>query len=140
MVHGEPVVIERSAKPSTCGVAVLAGRWKTCRGMVRIGGALIDSLVTREAVGWHRRVIVVHVAIRTRDGCVGSGQRKGSLAVVKGGRLPGRDVMAKLTLRREAGDHMIRASRALEILEMARGTGRVRQMEISLNVALATCR
>lgn len=66
MVRREPGVIESRIQPVRGGVAGVASCREPRRRMVRIGCALIVRLVARIASCRHRRVVIVHMAVRAR--------------------------------------------------------------------------
>jgi len=102
VVGWEPGVVEGCSRPRGCGVAGLAGGRETCRRVIGIGGGLVIGLVTGEAVGRYRCVVVVHVTTGTGHGGVLAGQRERSVVVVKRGRNPGGRVMADVALLRKS--------------------------------------
>ena len=119
VVGWEPGVVERRARPCCRGVAGLASGWETGRRVIRIRGGLVVALVTGEAVSRNRRVVVVHVATGAGHGRVLAGQRKRGGAVIERGRNPRRRVVADLALLRESRLSVVRAGRAVEILQVA---------------------
>ena len=88
VTHREPRVVEGCIGPVRRVVAGGAGCRKASRGVVRIIGLLIFSLVATEAVGRKRCVIVVHVAIRARNVHVSSRQRESRVVVIERRRSP----------------------------------------------------
>lgn len=66
MVGWEPGVVEGRARPCRRGVAGLAGGRESGSRVVRIRSGLIVALVTGEAVGRDRCVVIVHVATGAR--------------------------------------------------------------------------
>jgi len=117
-------------------VAGLTGGWEAGARMVRIGRGLVIGLVTGEAVGRDRGVVVIHVATGAGHGSVFAGQRKCSGAVIERRRNPGRRVVAHVALLREPRLNVIRVRGAVEILQVARGTGCAVQAVIPVYVAL----
>lgn len=101
VVGWEPCVVEARSRPSGCGVAGLARGREARRRVIRIGGGLVIGLVTGEAVGRNRRVVVVHVTTGARYRGVLSGQRERGVVVVERGGNPGGRVMADVALLRK---------------------------------------
>ena len=102
VIGWEPGVVEGGARPCRRGVAGLAGGREPGSRVVRIRSGLVVALVTGEAVGWNRCVVIVHVATGARHSRVLSSQGEWRVVVIKRGRNPGRGVVAHLALLREA--------------------------------------
>ena len=83
-------------------------------------------------------VIAIHVTLRALQAGVRTGQRESGGVVIESGARPGSGGMALLASLREAGLHVIRIGRALEILQVAADARRVRarQVVISVHVTL----
>ena len=106
----------------------------------RRGRVVVVGLVATDA-GRHRDVVVVvDVAIGAlpRRYGVRAGQRESGLGVIKGRRLPGARVVAKLAGLREAALHVVGIGRVLEILQVARYTSRGRDLVVVVDVAVRT--
>ena len=126
VVNGERRVlrmVESGPGPAARVVAVLAGGGEELRlrRVARIRRVVVVGLVTSDARGWQRRVIVVHVAIGAlpRGHGVQAGQGKCGVVVVEGGIGPDRRVVADFASSREARCSMSRIVRARVILLMA---------------------
>ncbi len=98
VIHGEPRVIERGSQPAGRVMARRAGCRKAGRNMVRAGRAVVVGLVTRIAIGWNRRVVIVDVALRARHLGMKASQGKGRVVVIETRRNPSRRVMAHIAL------------------------------------------
>ena len=106
--------------------------------MVGIRGALEVLQVATGAggIGAGQGVIPIHVALRALYRGVRSGQRKTRRRVIKGRVVPVSRGMALLARRGEAGLHVIRIGRAIEILHVARPAIRRRAHKLPVDVAL----
>ena len=102
VVGWEPRVVEARSRPRGCGVAGLAGGRETRRRVIRVGGGLVIRLVTGEAVGRNRCVVVVHVTTGAGHSGVLAGQRERGVVMVERGRNPGGRVMADVALLRKS--------------------------------------
>ena len=89
-------MIEGRSCPGGCVVASLTGLWKLSLHVVRIGRGLVILHVAGHAGGCRQVVVSVHVALRTRQRLVCSGERKSDRAVIKSRRLPHGCVVAGL--------------------------------------------
>ncbi len=138
VVGREPGMVEGRPCPRGGGVAGLAGRRETGCRVIGIGSGLVIGLMTREAIGRNRSVVVVHVATGAGDRRVLAGQGECSVAVVERRRNPGRGVVTHFTLLRESRLDVIRAGGAVEILHMAGSTGGAVQAVVAIYVALRT--
>ncbi len=138
VIGWEPGVVERRTSPRCGGVAGLAGRRETGCRVIRIGSGLVVGLMTREAIGRNRSVVVVHVATGAGHRRVLAGQGECSVAVIERRRDPGRGVVAHFALLRESRLDVIRAGGAVEILQVAGSTGGAVQAVIAVYVALRT--
>ena len=137
VIHREPCVIESSSQP-TRGCVASGARGRETRGhVIRIVRALVVRLVTAEAVGRNRGVVVIHVTARTRHGSVLSRQGETSVVVVEACRAPGSRTVAYVALLRESGRNMVRIVRSLEIIQMAADAGRVCNVVVRIDVTLA---
>ena len=88
------VVVERSPCPRCGCVARLAsGREASCC-MIRICRPIPVLLVASVTGGGKRRVVVIGVALRTLNRCVGSAQRERRVVAVERGRTPATRRMA----------------------------------------------
>jgi hypothetical protein len=67
VVHGEPRVVEVCSLPGVGGVAGQASGGESRCLVVRVGGVVVILLVTAIAVGRQGCVIIVHVAVGTRN-------------------------------------------------------------------------
>ena len=135
MVHREVSMIPVRRDPCGCVMAGGAGRGESRRGVVWIGRASVVSLVTRVAGRRQRRVVVVDVTTGARNGHVGSRQWERCVVVIEARRDPGRRVVAHIALLWETCSDVVRAGRALEILQVAAHTCRARQMVVVVDVA-----
>lgn len=70
------VVIERGLCPQRRVMAHLAGRREPGCCVIRIVRPGVVRFVARVTIRWHRRVVVIHVALRARNRGVRSGQRE----------------------------------------------------------------
>jgi len=81
-------MVERGAGPSRRVVTILAGGREELRlcSMARVRGVVVVGLVTANARGWQRRVVVIDVAIRAlpRWNRVRTCEGKGRVVVVEG--------------------------------------------------------
>ena len=136
VVGWEPGVAKRRSRPRCCGVAGLAGGWEPGSRVIRIRRGLIVGFVTGEAVGRNGCVVVVHVATGAGHGRVLAGQRKGCGVVIERRRNPGGRVMADFTLLWKSRLNVIRVGGAVEILQVAGGTGGAVQAVVAIHVAL----
>lgn len=108
MIHGEPRVVKRGARPTRSRVARRASSGETCRGVIRIRSAGIISLVTRIAVRRRPGENTSHVAQVASNCCVCAGQRKGRVVVIEGGVEPRRRGVANRAIGGVAQRHVIR--------------------------------
>ena len=131
-------VIELCRLPRARVMAALASLRESLLHVVRIRRALEILQVAGDARGCRQIVISINVALAARHRSVCAGQREARRRVVKARSRPGRRVVALLTSLREAAAHVVRIRRPLEILQVARGAGRVGagQVEIVVRVAL----
>ena len=137
VIHGEPRVIESGSQPGRRRVAGCARGRESCRHVVRAVRALVVHLVTTEAVGGHRGVVVVHVTASARHGRVLPCQGETCVVVVEARRAPGRRTMAHVALLRESGRDVVRIVRALEVSQMAADAARVCDVVVRVHVTLA---
>jgi hypothetical protein len=138
MIGWEPGMVEGRICPRRGAVAGVARGWKSGRDMVGIRCALIIRLVARVAVRRHGRVVVVHMAARARHSGMCSRQWECSVVVIETRRLPCSSVVADFALLWEAGLHMVRIRRSVEIIEVARYACSVVQTVVAIHVALRT--
>lgn len=75
-IVGVGCMVEIDVGPVRRGVARVTGGGETGCDVTRIIGPGEIGLVTAVAVGGKCGVVVVHVALRTWDGCMSAGQRK----------------------------------------------------------------
>lgn len=126
MIRGEIGVVEGGAEPTCRGVACGTSCWKARTHVVRIVGPFIVRLVAAVAVSRQRRVVIVHVAIRTRHTRVSSSQWETRIVVIESGRCPCRGAVANVALLRETSRNVARVVRILKISQVARHACRVR--------------
>lgn len=131
-------VIKRCRLPCRGIVAGLASLRESAGYVVRVGGVLEISQVTSHACGARQAVIVVDVAIcaLARRNSMRSCQRKARRAVVECRIGPSARGVALSTSLRETGGHMVRVRGALEVLEVTRNAGCIRQVVVVINVAI----
>jgi len=140
VVHREVSVVPVSRNPGSRVVTRRAGRREARRRMIWVIGAAVIRLMTRVAVRRQRSVIVVDVAARTRNLEVEARQRERRAVVIEGAVGPHRRVMTQLAGGRESGRCMAGIVRAVEVGQVASNAGRIRQLEIVVDVALAAAR
>ena len=138
MIGWEPCVVERRSGPSCGGVTGLAGGRETGRGVIRIGGGLVVGLVTGEAIGRNRSVVVVHMATGAGHRGVFAGQGEWRVVVIERRRNPGRGVVAHIALLWKPGLNMIRVGGSVEVAQVTGGAGGIVQAVISVDMALRT--
>ena len=83
-------------------------------------------------------VVIVDVALCALHRRVRPGQRESRCRVIEGGAGPRSGVVALLASLREAGTHVVRIRRALEVFQVAADAGRVcaGQVVVAIHVAL----
>ena len=132
-------VIELAIRPADGVVAGLARRREIRRDVVdRRFRRVVVSLMTRDAGGNRDVVVAVDVAVRTlaRRNCMCAGEREARLRVIEVGRRPGIGRVATVAGLREIAGNVIGILCALEILKVARNTGRLRDVVVSVDVAI----
>ena len=116
VIHREPRVIEGCSQPTRGRVTGGASGREPRGHVIRIVRALVIHLMTAEAVGGHRGVVVVHMTASTRDGRVLPSQGEARVVVVEAGRTPGRRTVAHVALLREPGRNVVRIVRSFEVV------------------------
>ena len=137
MIHWEPCVVESSSQPARSRMTGSACGWEACRNVVWTARSLVLRFVTAVAIRGDRCVVVIYVAVRAGHRSMGPGQRETRIVVVEGRGSPGRRVVAHLTLLREACRHMIRIVGRLEVIQVTAHACSVRDVVVSIRVALA---
>jgi len=137
VIHGEPRVIESGSQPTRRGVASGAARRESCRHVARTVRGLVLRLMTAEAVGRNGGVVVVHVTACAWHGRVLPGQGETGVVVVKGSWAPGCRTVAYVALLRDSGRNVIRIVRSVEVFQMAAYAGRIRNVVVRVDMALA---
>ena len=133
-------VVELRWLPGAGGVAGLAGLRESLLYMVRIRRVLEILQVARDARRLGDVVVVVHVTIDAgawRHGVLAR-QRESGLSVIEVGWLPRAGGVAGLARLREASLYVVRIRRALEILEVTRDAGCLRDVVVVIDVAIGT--
>ena len=102
------VVIECRSSPCRRGVASVACRRKSRRGMIRIRRAIPISLVAPVTRRRQRRVVVVCMALRARNRGVSASQWERRVVVIERRRAPRTRRMADRAICRESRSHVIR--------------------------------
>lgn len=136
VISREPRVVEGCSQPGSRVVAGLAGGWKSCADVVRVVRSLIVLLMTAITGRGQGGVVVVHVAVGTRNSGMGPGQWKRRVVVIKGGSCPRSSVMAGIAGLGKTAGNMVRIGCALEILKVASHAGAAGQPVIAIDVAL----
>jgi len=90
--------------------------------VVRVGGAVEIIQVASGAGSAVQAVVAVHVALRTLQRNVRSGQREAGGCVIEGCIRPGRSRVARIAGLWKARLGVVRVSSALVVLQMARRT------------------
>lgn len=76
------------------------------------------------------------MALRASHGGVSAGQWERSVVVIERRRLPRAAVVAQLALLREAGGHVVRVGRGVEVRQVAGNAGRIGQAVVAVDVTL----
>ena len=129
-------MVEAGSGPSRRCVARRAILREPGRHVVRRGGLLEIDQVAAHTRGVRQGEIVVHVALRASHCGVRAGQRKSALAVIEGGVLPARSVVAGFASSGKIPAPMIRVRSVRVILQVAARTGRGGAHELAADVAL----
>lgn len=131
-------MVERRIGPRCRVVTRRAGRRESRRLMVRIGGAVVVSLMTAVAVGGQRRVVVVHVAVGAGHRGVRPGQGEWRVVVIESRIGPRGRAVAHIARRRESHLDMVRVVCVVVVRLMATDARRVsaRQLIVAIHVAL----
>lgn len=137
MVHREPGVIKGCAQPGGCRVTRRARGGEASRHVIRTVRGLILVLVAAETVRRHGSVVVVDVAVRTRNGSVRARQREAGVVVVERGWAPRGRVVAHVTLLRESDRNMVWIFRVLKIRQVTTDARRIADVVVAVDVALA---
>ena len=121
--QGEPGgrMVEIRAHPRRRVVALCAGLREAGLDVVRLGCALEIFQVTADAsrVRTGQTVVIVDMALYALDAGMRPRQRETSSRVIEGRARPRRRVVALRAGLREAGLHVVRLRRTLEILQVA---------------------
>lgn len=113
-------VIEGGGLPCCCRVAYLTISRKLRLNVVRVRSAVEVVHVARRTRRTHIREVAVHVAGGTSDILVCARQGKRRLVVIERCGLPATGRVADRAVRRETGLDVVRVSRPVEILHVAR--------------------
>ncbi len=133
-------MIERRRCPGGGGVALLTSLREAGLHVVGLRRALEILHVATHAgrVRAVQCVVAVHVALVALHARMGAGQRESRRVVVKGRVVPRGRGMALLTGLREAGLHVVRIGRAVEVLDVAGCAIRRCSHKLAVDVALGT--
>lgn len=138
VVGWEPCVVEGCARPCRRGVAGLASGRETCGRVVRIRRGLVIALVTGEAIGRNRCVVIVHMATGASHCRVFPGQWEWRVVVIERRWNPRCRVVAHVALLRESRLNVVRAGRSVEIIQVTGGAGSAVQAVVAVHMALRT--
>ena len=100
------VVVEGRRRPRRCVMAGRAGGGETGCHVIGVVSPGKVRLMARIAIGWNRRVVVIRMTLRARDGDMCAGQWKRRSRVVEGRSSPGRRVVAGGARRGKAGSYV----------------------------------
>ena len=131
-------VVEHRPQPRTRVVTRLAGGWESGCNVVRVGGAVVVSLVAAVTGGRKRQVVIVDVAAGTRHGRMESGQRERGVVVIERRWNPCGGVVANLALLREANLRVVGRVGGVEVIQVTSDAGGAGQVVIVVDVALRT--
>jgi hypothetical protein len=138
VVGREPGVIEGCTQPRGGGVAGIAGLWETCGHVIRIRGAVVFRGVARIAIGRCSGKPSVHVAESARCCRMLSRQRESRRRVIERRTGPIGGCVAKRTVRRETGCHVIRIRRLVVSRQVATRAGGTQACVLIIHVAGGT--
>ena len=102
MVGREVRVIECCPRPCRRGVTGSARRRESGGRVIRVSRSVVIGLVAAYARRWQRRVVVIHVAVRTGHGGVRARQRESRRVVIEGRAGPVCRAVANVARCREA--------------------------------------
>jgi len=138
VIGREVSVIEGRPRPAGRCVAGLTGGREARRSMVRVGRALVISLMASVASGRQGRVVVVHVAEVAGHGGVRARQREGRVVVIEAGARPVGRAVADVASSREPDLGMIRVVRVVVVGLVTAHAGGVRagQLVVTVHVTL----
>ena len=130
-------VIELPIGPGHSVMTLRARGWEAGMRHWR-GRGVVVGLMATDAGGRGDVVVVIDVTVRAlaRRHRVCARQRESGRGVVKGCRLPGSGVVARLASLRESAAHVVRIRGALEILQVTGHTGRAGQVVVVADVAI----
>lgn len=131
-------VVKRGSRPRGRGVALFARLRKARLHMVRVSRALEVLQVAGDAGRARDVVVAVDVTLIALHCRVRAGQSKSGRAVIENSSCPGGCSVALFARLWKACLYVVRVCRALEILQVAGNTARVRDLEIIVGVALLT--
>lgn len=129
-------MVETGPSPLHRSVARRAILRESSRHMVGRGGLLEIRQVAAHTRRVRQGEVVVHVALHASDCGVRPGQRKSALAVIEGGVLPARSVVAGFASSGKIPAPMIWVRRIRVILQVAARTGRGGAHELAADMAL----
>jgi len=134
------VVIERCARPSCRTVAGVARCREAYLRVDRVIGVVVIRLVARDAGGIRagQTVVAVHMALRALQAGMRAAQRETGRRVTKRRTRPTGGRVALIAGLRKPSLYVVRIRRALEILQVALGTGATGQAVVIAYVALST--
>jgi len=112
-------VIECRTGPIRRRVAEGTVCWKTGRHVIWIGRLVKRLQMTARTGRAQSRVLVIHVACGTRNGCVPAGERESGCRVIKDRARPVRRRVAQRTVPREARSGVVRIRGCLIFGQMA---------------------
>ena len=130
-------VVKRAAAPVGRGMALIAGLRKARLDVIGIGGALEVCQVTLSACPARQLVIIVRVALRALQRCMGARQSESGRRVIKSRRRPGRRVVALRASLREPGCGVGRIVGRVEVVLVAIDAGGIGRREIVVAVYVA---
>ncbi len=135
MSFGEPGMVKHRAGPGRCRVAggTRCGE-PGCR-VNWIRCAVVIYRVAAVAIGWQRRVVVVHVAQRAGHGGVKTGQRESRSSVIERRASPVCRRVAEFARLREPGGCVSWIRCAIEVSQMAGDAGSYGDAVVVVDVA-----
>lgn len=138
VIHRKIGMVERRIGPGRRVVTSRAGRRESRRLMVRIGGAVVVSLMAAIAIGGQRRVVVVHVAVGAGHRGMCPGQRERRVVVIERRIGPRGRAVAHIARCWETHLNMVRVVCVVVVRLVATDARRVSagQLIVAIHVAL----
>lgn len=136
VIGREPGVVEDCAQPRSGVMACLTSGREPRRNVVWVVRSLVIRLMAAVTSRWQRRVVVVHVTLRTGDVHVKARQRKRCQVMIKRRLQPRRGVVTHLASVRETRRGMWRVVGRVVIRHMTSRAGRIGQVVIPIHMAL----